>query len=34
NLVSMRNVVFAMEKLYSEPNSVYGAEIPVEKMVL
>lgn len=34
NLVSMRHVVFAMEKLYSEPNSVYGAEIPVEKMVL
>ncbi len=34
NLVSMRHVVFAMEKLYSEPNSVHSAEMPVEKMVL
>jgi hypothetical protein len=33
NLISMRHVVFAMDKLHSEPNSIYGAEIPLEKMV-
>ncbi len=34
NLISVRHVVFAMEKLHSEPNSVYDAEMPIEKMVL
>ncbi len=34
NLISVRHVIFAMEKLHSEPNSIYGAEIPVEKMAL
>ncbi|TAN40691.1 MAG: hypothetical protein EPN24_04445 [Candidatus Methanoperedens sp.] len=34
NLISVRQVVFAMEKLYSEPNSVHNAEMPAEKMVL
>jgi hypothetical protein len=34
NLISMRHVVFAMEKLHSEPNSVHNAEMPAEKMVL
>ncbi len=34
NLISIRHVIFAMERLYSEPNSINSAEMPIEKMVL
>jgi hypothetical protein len=33
NLISVRHLIFAMEKILSEPNLVYEAEIQVEKMV-
>jgi hypothetical protein len=33
NLISVRHVIFAMEKILSEPNLVYDSEILVEKMV-
>jgi hypothetical protein len=33
NLISLRHVIFATEKLLSEPNLVYDAETPAEKTV-